>query len=116
MNLSDLSVKRPIFITCIFVLIIGLGYLSLKGLGVDLFPDVNFPVVSVTVTYRGAAPTEMETLIAKPIEDQLSTLSGMKTLSSTSEEGVTTVIAEFNLGVDIRYAEQKVRDRMGQIR
>ena len=116
MSLSDLSIKRPIFITCVFILILGLGYLSLKRLGVDLFPDINFPVVSVTVTYKGAGPRELETLVAKPIEDQLSTLSGIKTVRSTSEEGVTTILAEFNLGVDIRYAEQKVNDRVGQLR
>jgi len=116
MNLSDLSIKRPIFITCVFILILGLGYLSLKRLGVDLYPDVNFPIVSVTVTYKGSGPKELETLVAKPIEDQLSTLSGIKTLSSTSEEGVTTILAEFNLDVDIRYAEQKVNDRVNQLR
>ena len=116
MSLSDLSIKRPIFITCIFLLILGLGYLSLKRLGVDLYPDVNFPIVSVTVTYKGSGPKELETLVAKPIEDQLSTLSGIKNLSSTSEEGVTTIIAEFNLDVDIRYAEQKVNDRVSQLR
>ncbi|MDR3607360.1 MAG: efflux RND transporter permease subunit [Oligoflexia bacterium] len=116
MNLSDLSIKRPIFITCVFFLILGLGVLFLKGLGLDLYPDVNFPVVSVTVPYRGAGPNELETLVAKPIEDQLSTLPGLKTLSSTSEEGVTTVIAEFNLGVDLHYVEQKVNERVGQIR
>lgn len=116
MSLSDLSIKRPIFITCIFALIVGLGYLSLRRLGVDLFPDVNFPVVSVTVTYKGAGPKELETLVAKPIEDELSTLSGIKDLSSTSEDGVTTIIAQFNLDVDVRYAEQKVSDHVGQLR
>ena len=116
MNLSDLSIRRPIFITCVFSLILGLGYLSLRRLGVDLFPDINFPIVAVTVAYKGAGPKELEMLVAKPIEDQLSTLSGIKNLSSNSEDGVTTIIAEFNLDVDIRYAEQKVNDRVSQLR
>ena len=116
MSLPDLSIRRPIFISCIFILILGLGYLSLTRLGVDLYPDVNFPIVAVTVNYKGAGPKEVETLIAKPIEDQLSTLSGLKKLTSTSEEGVTTIVAEFNLNVDIHYAEQKVNDRIGQIK
>lgn len=113
MNLADLSIKRPIFITCIVLLVVFVGGLSLRSLPVDLFPDVNLPVVVVTTAYPGAGPKEIETLVTKPLEDQITTISGLKRLSSKSYEGVSQVVAEFKLEVDIKYAEQQVRDRVG---
>lgn len=113
MSLADLSIKRPTFITCIVVLMIAAGVQSMMNLGVDLFPDVTFPVVTASVPYPGAGPTEMETLVSKPLEEELSTISGVKRLTSISQEGVSTVIAEFTLETDIKFAEQQVRDRVG---
>ncbi|NBX92426.1 MAG: efflux RND transporter permease subunit [Proteobacteria bacterium] len=112
MNLADLSIKRPIFITCIVLAIIVLGFLSMKKLGVDLFPDVTFPVVTVTTVYPGAGPAEVETLVSKVFEEEISTVSGIKRLSSRNSEGVSVVIAEFNLETDVKYAEQQIRDRV----
>ncbi len=113
MNLAELSIKRPIFITCIVICILAVGYISLKGLGVDLFPDVTFPVVTVTTVYQGAAPGEIETLVSKPLEDEIGTLSGIKKLRSINRESTSVVVAEFTLETDIKYAEQQVRDRVG---
>ena len=116
MTLADLSIKRPTFITCIVGLMLAVGIVSIFKLGVDLFPDVNFPVVFVSTNYQGAGPSEIETLVSKPIEDELSTLQGVKRLSSVSMEGVSQVIAEFTLETDIKYAEQQVRDRVGAVK
>jgi HAE1 family hydrophobic/amphiphilic exporter-1 len=113
MNLSDLSIRRPTFITCIVFLMLAVGWLSMKRLGVDLFPDVTFPVVTITTPYRGAGPSEIETLVSKPLEDEVSTLSGIKRLSSINREGVSVVVAEFTLETDVKYAEQQIRDRVG---
>jgi HAE1 family hydrophobic/amphiphilic exporter-1 len=113
MNLAELSIKRPIFITCLVLLMLAVGAFSIKKLGVDLFPDVNFPIVFVSTPYKGAGPAEIETLVSKPLEDELSTLPGIKRLSSISQEGVSSVIAEFTLETDIKFAEQQVRDRVG---
>jgi HAE1 family hydrophobic/amphiphilic exporter-1 len=113
MNLADISIKRPIFITCIVLVMLALGWLSMKRLGVDLFPDVTFPVVTVTTNYPGAGPTEIETLVTKPLEDELSTLGGIKRLSSVNKEGTSQVIVEFTLETDVKYAEQQVRDHVG---
>jgi HAE1 family hydrophobic/amphiphilic exporter-1 len=113
MNLAELSIRRPIFVTSIVILSIIAGLLSISRLGVDLFPDVTFPVVTVTTPYPGAGPSEVESLVSKPIEDELSTLSGIKRLSSSNQEGVSTVIAEFTLETDVKYAEQQIRDRVG---
>lgn len=116
MNLAELSIKRPIFITCVVLLIVFVGGISLRSLPVDLFPDVTLPVVVVTTAYPGAGPKEIETLVTKPLEDQITTISGVKRLSSKSFEGVSQVVAEFRLEVDIKYAEQQVRDRVGLAR
>ncbi len=116
MNLADLSIKRPIFITCLVILSVVAGLMSMSRLGVDLFPDVTFPVVTVTIAYPGAGPAEVETLISKPIEDELSTLSGIKKLSSINNEGVATIIAEFALESDVKDSEQQVRDRLSLVK
>jgi len=113
MSLADLSIKRPIFITCVVLIMLALGLLAMQRLGVDLFPDVTFPVVTVTTTYKGAGPSEVETLVSKPLEDEISTISGIKRLSSYNQEGVSTVVAEFTLETDVKYAEQQIRDRVG---
>ena len=112
MNLASLSIRRPIFITCVVLLTLAVGLLSLFTLGVDLFPDVTFPVVTVTTPYPGAGPSEIETLVTKPLEDEISTLSGIKRLSSQNQEGASVVIAEFTLETDVKYAEQQIRDRV----
>ena len=116
MSLAQISIKRPVFITAIVTLMLAMGLLSIKKLGVDLFPNVTFPVVFVSVPYPGAGPAEIETQISKVIEDDLSTLSGLKRLSSNSVEGVGVVIAEFTLETDVKYAEQQIRDRMNSIK
>ncbi|EQA36552.1 RND transporter, Hydrophobe/Amphiphile Efflux-1 (HAE1)/Heavy Metal Efflux (HME) family, permease protein [Leptospira inadai serovar Lyme str. 10] len=116
MNFAELSIKRPIFITCTVLIILVTGYLSLNKLGVDLFPNVTIPVVTVTVPYPGAAPNEIETLIAKPVEDELSTISGVKRIKSACSEGSGTVIVEFTLETDVKYAEQQVRDKVAAVK
>ncbi|NBV50622.1 efflux RND transporter permease subunit, partial [bacterium] len=112
MNIADLSIKRPIFISCCVLASMVLGFLSMKKLGVDLFPDVTFPVVTVTTIYPGAGPSEVETLVSKVFEEEISTVSGIKRLSSRNSEGVSVVVAEFNLETDVKYAEQQIRDRV----
>ncbi len=88
------------------------GWLSMKKLPVDLFPDINFPIMTVTTVYPGAGPNEIETNVSKVIEDEVSGIAGIKTIRSISKEGVSAVIVEFNLEVDLKYAEQQVRDRV----
>jgi HAE1 family hydrophobic/amphiphilic exporter-1 len=111
MNLADLAIKRPTFITCIVILMLAVGLISMNKVGVDLFPNITLPVVTVTTMYPGAAPNEVETLISKPLEDEISTISGIKRLSSINQEGISQVVAEFTLSTDIKVAEQQVRDR-----
>ena len=112
MNLAELSIERPTFITCVVLVMLAVGYWSLKNLGVDLFPNVTFPVVVVSTPYPGASPSEIETLISRPIEDEVSTISGIKRLSSNNLEGMSQVVAEFTLETDVKFAEQQIRDRV----
>lgn len=116
MSLADVSIKRPTFVTCIILIMIALGLFSMKKLGVDLFPDVTFPVIVINTPYQGAGPSEIETLVTKPLEDEISTLSGIKRVTSNNTEGLSSIIAEFTLETDIKYAEQQIRDRVGATR
>lgn len=116
MSLADLSIKRPIFITCIVALMLVVGYVSLKKMPVDQFPDVTFPIVSVYVRYPGASPVDMERQVAKIIEDELSSLSGLDTMTSSNFDSAASIILKFRLGTDIKDAEQQVRNRVGNIR
>ncbi len=116
MNLANLSIKRPVFITCVVTVILVVGWLSLKKLPVDLFPNVTFPIVTVTTVYPGAGPQEVETLVSKVYEEELSNLPGLKKLSSMNLENVSVIIAEFNLSTDIKYAEQQIRDKVSASR
>lgn len=116
MNLADLSIKRPVFITCIVTVILVIGWLSLKKLPVDLFPNVTFPIVTVNTVYPGAGPEEVETLVSKIYEEELSNVPGLKKLSSNNLENVSVIIAEFDLNIDIKYAEQQIRDKVASAR
>jgi len=116
MSIAKLSINRPIFMACIVILIMVLGIISFNRLGVDLFPPVDFPVVTVTTIYSGTSPEEIEKLITKPIEEKVSTIAGIKRLSSRNMEGVSIVIAEFTFETDIRYAEEKMREKVALAR
>jgi len=111
-SLADLSIKRPVFITAIVVILLVVGLMSLRKMPVDMFPNVTFPIVMVNTIYAGAGPEEVETLVSKVLEEEMSTVTGIKTLRSTSNEGVSTVVAEFTLETDIKYAEQQIRDKV----
>lgn len=116
MNLVELAIKRPIFIVCLFILILGVGYLSLKNMAVDLYPDVTVPVVTIFTSYPGAGPEEVEQLVSKPIEDEISSIAGIKKISSINQENNSVVIAEFTLESDLKYAEQQIRDKVASAR
>jgi len=116
MNLPQIAISRPVFVTCLVTLLMVLGYMSYRSLGVDLFPDVSFPFVSVTTSYKGAAPEEIETQISKPLEEQFSTLEGVKKVYSVNQEGFSIVTIQFTLETDSKDAEQRVRDKLAFVR
>jgi len=110
--LARTSIKRPVFAT---VLILGITVLGIVGyfqLGVDRFPKVDFPVVSVITRLPGAAPAEVESDVTDKLEEALNTIGGIEELRSVSSEGVSLVFVMFDLGKDIDVAAQEVRDRV----
>jgi HAE1 family hydrophobic/amphiphilic exporter-1 len=114
MSIINTSIKRPIFITCLMLAIITLGLFSFKKMSVDLFPNVNIPVIFVMTNYEGAGPAEIESLITKPLEEEISTISGIKRLSSKSLKDTSQIVVTFYQNVDIKYAEQQLRDRINK--
>jgi HAE1 family hydrophobic/amphiphilic exporter-1 len=95
--------------------IVVFGVVLYMRLTVDMYPEVNFPVVTVTTLYPGASPDTIETQVTDPIEEAVNSLSGIRTLRSTSLEGVSQVIAEFELDVDAATAAQDVRDQVASV-
>ena len=116
MKISELSIDRPVLATVMSLAIILFGALSYTFLPVREYPDIETPVVSVNTFYRGANPQVVETEITDPMEEQLSTLEGVKLLTSSSAEQVSNITIEFNLGTDVDKAANDVRDRVSRVR
>lgn len=115
MSISDVCIRRPVFTWVLSAVPVVLGIVSYFMLGVDLFPKVDFPVVSVTATLAGTSAEEMETTVTKPIEEAINSVSGVDELRSTTREGVTTVVAQFLLEKDGGEGAQEVRDKISGI-
>jgi hydrophobe/amphiphile efflux-1 (HAE1) family protein len=116
MNISEIAIKRPVFTVMVTLALMVFGVLGLSRLGTDLFPDVDFPIVTVTVAYPGASPSEVETLVSKPIEDAVVSLNGIDRIRTYSREGVSTTMIVFKLGVELQEAATQVRERVAQTR
>jgi HAE1 family hydrophobic/amphiphilic exporter-1 len=116
MILSDLSVKQPVFATMMMVALVVLGIFSYRDLSIDLFPNVDMPVVTVQTLYPGVAPETVETEVTKRIEEAINPIEGVKHISSTTTEGASIVVAEFELGTDIHTAAQDVRSKVSALR
>src|SRR5919199_609468 len=114
-KLAEICVRRPVFATMIILSLTVVGVFSFFSLGVDLFPKVDFPTITVTVVNPGASPREIETEISDKIEAAVNTISGIDELRSTSVEGVSQVFVTFVLEKDIEVAAQEVRDKVSAI-
>ncbi|HEY2953779.1 MAG TPA: efflux RND transporter permease subunit [Candidatus Eisenbacteria bacterium] len=116
MKLSEVSIERPVLATVMSLAIILFGALSFTFLPVREYPDIESPVVSVTTFYRGANPQVVETEITDVLEEQLSTIEGVKVMTSSSQEQVSSITMEFNLRRDVDKAANDVRDRVSRVR
>ena len=105
--------NRPVTTLMIYVTIVVLGLVSIPQLGLDLMPDIEIPAVSVLTSYEGAGSEEIETLITKPIEDSVSTISGVDEVTSLSKEGISAVTLKFKWGQNIDETINDVRDKVG---
>src|ERR1044071_781164 len=114
--LAEVCVKRPVFATMLILSLVTVGAFSFFSLGVDLFPKIDFPTITVTVVNPGAGPQEVETEITDKVEAAVNTISGIDELRSTSVEGVSQVFITFLLEKNADVAAQEVRDKVGLIR
>ena len=115
MILSKMAVDRPVLTTVMVAAILVLGVFSYFRLVVDLFPEVDFPFVTVTTIYPGAGPEEVESQISKRIEDAVSTIAGIKRMDSINRESLSMIFIEFRLGVDQDQAGIDVKEKVEQI-
>ena len=116
MGLTRFAITRPVITAMFFIGLAVYGMVSYFGLGVNLLPDVSFPVVATIASYPGASPAEMEKLVVKPIEDQLDGMENLDRLSATAQEGSAVIIARFKLDTDLNYETIDVQRRVDTAR
>lgn len=116
MKISSFSISRPLATMMVIIGMIFLGLVSLRGLPIDLFPELDFPLVTVNVAYPGAAPGEVENLVTKPIEEELGTVPDVEKITSYSREGLSTVLVEFEWGTDLDIKAIDVREKVDRIK
>lgn len=115
MSISEICIRRPVFTWVIVVIPVVLGIVSYFELGVDLFPKVDFPIISISAVFPGASAEEMESSVTKPLEEVLNTISGIDEMRSTTREGTATVVIRFALEKDGNVGAQEARDKISSI-
>ncbi|MCE9583403.1 MAG: efflux RND transporter permease subunit [Planctomycetes bacterium] len=116
MILSDTAIRRPVFTVMVIGALIVFGAVSFRRIGIDLFPKVDFPVITIVSVLPGADPGSVETSVSEPIEEAVSTVSGIKHLRSTSTDGVSQVVIEFELEKPVDVAFTEVQSKLAGIR
>lgn len=114
MNISSTSINRPVLAIVMNLIILLFGIIGYKYLGVREFPAIDPPVITVRTNYTGASAEVMESQITEPLEKSINGIDGIRTISSTSAQGVSTTTVEFNLGADLETAANDVRDKVAQ--
>ncbi|HSN29580.1 MAG TPA: efflux RND transporter permease subunit, partial [Kofleriaceae bacterium] len=113
--LANICVRRPIFASVLILALVVVGFVGYKSLGVDKFPKVDFPMVTIVTPYPGAAPGAVETDVTEKIEEAVNTVSGLDTLTSVSTEGVSMVIAQFELEIDPDKAANDINEHIATV-
>ncbi|MDF9801123.1 hydrophobe/amphiphile efflux-1 (HAE1) family protein [Catalinimonas alkaloidigena] len=116
MNLSSISIERPVLATVMSIVIIIFGVIGFTYLGIREYPSVDPPIISVSTNYTGASADVIESQITEPLEEGINGISGIRSLSSISTDGRSTITVEFELGEDLEAAANDVRDRVSQAR
>ena len=114
MNLSELSIRRPVLSTVLTLLIILFGIIGYTYLGVREYPSVDYPVITVRTTYTGANAEVIENQITEPLEEEINGISGIRSLQSSSSQGSSSINVEFELDVDMETAANDVRDKVSR--
>ena len=116
MRLTEIAIKRPAFITMVFVALAVLGIYSYSQMGVDLLPKMDWPIVTIVTVYPGAGPKEVESDVSKPIEDGLSSLNNVDNIRSYSRENVSVVVVQFTFSTDVNQAANDVQRNVDMVR
>src|SRR4051812_4340684 len=116
MNLSSWSIRNPIPALMLFVLLSFAGVLSFQAMKIQNFPDIDLPTVTVTATLPGAAPGQLETDVARKLEDAIATTQGLKHLYTKVQDGAVTITAEFRLEKPVQEAVDDVRSAVARVR
>lgn len=116
MKIPEFSVNRKVTTAMLAMILVVLGFIALTNLGLDFFPDIEFPTVSVITTYRGASPEDIENTITRTMEQVINTVSGVKKVNSITQEGFAVVLVEFEYGTNLDFAAQDIRDQLGLYR
>src|SRR5258708_3781640 len=114
MNISELSLKRPVLAIVMNLMIILFGVVGYNFLAVRDYPAIDPPIITVQTSYTGANPDLIESQISEPLEKNINGIPGIRTISSTSSLGSSYITVEFNLGIDLEAAASDVRDKVGQ--
>src|ERR1035437_4612226 len=112
MTIAELCVKRPVFAVMLVSFLVVLGIFSFRDLGVDLFPKADPAIVSVIISIKGSTPEEVNTQIVLPVEEAISSVSGMDELTTQAKEGSAQITCKFTLERDINGAAQDVREKV----
>jgi len=113
LNLPNFSVNRPVTILMLFIGLILIGLISYQNLGLDLLPDLSFPMSAIIVSYSGVAPQEIENMVTIPLEEAVGTIQGVKKIS---REGSSLVLMEFNWGTDMDVSALNIREKIDQVK
>ncbi len=116
MNFIDLSIRRPVFAWVVMFSFIVFGAIALNRLGVSQMPDVDFPILSISVNYEGAAPGVVESDILDPMEAKLLAIEGIKEMKSTASQGSGRITLEFDISRNVDVALQEVQSNLSQLR
>ncbi|MBE0478469.1 efflux RND transporter permease subunit, partial [Candidatus Aerophobetes bacterium] len=116
MSLPKLAVKRRVTFFMVFIAVVAIGIVALLGLRMDLFPQMELPVIAVITQYRGVSPEDIEFLITRPIEETVATVENLDTLTSQSREGLSLVMANFAWGTNMDAAERNLRAKIDLIK
>lgn len=116
MKISNTAVRRPVAMSMVIVFILIIGFVALSNLTVDLFPELDFPIVAILASYPGIGPEEIENLLVAPLENIVGTVTKVEAIQSSSRLGGALIIVQFNWGTDMNFATLQVRERIEMIR
>lgn len=116
MKITQTAIKRGVTFVMIYVIAVGFGLFSLARLNLDLYPELEFPLIAIVTQYTGVGPYDIETVVTRPIEETVASVKNVKKVSSTSSQGLSMIMLEFEWGTNIDQAKIDVRENMDFVR